>query len=223
MRGLKFLIGFAFILSAGSLAGDVFLYQRLQTERTLRQQLEAEKVQLEERSSQLESQVAKSNQYLKEAERLREQIKGYVSQRDATRKELEQTYKQMSDLRKQIKALDSEKGVLAQEVTIGEETEKAIVREAVKIPSVHTPAATLIAPSERPHQILSVNRQFKFVVVNLGIRDRLKLGDLLRVEEGSKLIGRLKVEKLYENFSACSIVEEGEPNKLKEGDLVRPA
>jgi myosin heavy subunit len=76
---------------------------------------------------------------------------------------------------------------------------------------------------QRPSQVLSVNRKFNFVVVNVGIRDQAKIGDRLRVEQGGKLIGRVAVEKLYENFSACTIVEEIKPHQIKEGDLVRLA
>lgn len=76
---------------------------------------------------------------------------------------------------------------------------------------------------QRPLQVLSVNRQFKFVVVNVGIRGKLKIGDVLRVEQNGKLIGRVQVEKLYENFSACNIVEEIKPAQIREGDLVRVA
>lgn len=79
------------------------------------------------------------------------------------------------------------------------------------------------AVDQRPLQILSVNRQFKFVVINGGIRGNLKVGDTLRVEQNGKLAGRIQVEKLYENFSACNIVEENQPAQIREGDLVRVA
>ena len=83
-----------------------------------------------------------------------------------------------------------------------------------------------VAPAttdQRPLQVLSVNRQFKFVVVNVGLRGNLKVGDTLRVEQGGKLIGRIQVEKLYENFSACNIIEENKSAQIREGDLVRIA
>ena len=85
--------------------------------------------------------------------------------------------------------------------------------------------ATASKPAEdtRPQQVLSVNRQFNFVVVNVGLRDRVKIGDVLRVEESGKQVGRVQVEKLYENFSACAIVEEMKPAQIREGDLVRVA
>ncbi|MBI4115078.1 MAG: hypothetical protein HY447_00725, partial [Candidatus Omnitrophica bacterium] len=154
--------------------------------------------------------------------------------------------------REHLAELESEKNSLNERVSLGEVTEKAIVQEAVKLPSVPIPQAppssivplptdtriqadtpTPPSPSpktppasppvvdQRPTQVLSVNRQFNFVVVNMGLRDRLKIGDQLRIEENGKLIGRVQVEKLYENFSACTILEEIKPAKIQEGNLVR--
>lgn len=223
MKGLKLFVVFSFLLSVASLAGIGVLYQRLQETQALKEKLESNQVQLEQRSTQLESQAGQSAKFQQEVERLREQMKGYVSQRDAAKKEVEQVFKDMSVLRKKIKALEAEKGILTEEMTIGEETEKAIVREAVKVPVTPSSAALAAAPTERPHQVLSVNRQFQFVVVNVGLRNRLKIGDTLRVEESGKLIGRIQVEKLYETLSACRILVENEPFKIKEGDLVRVA
>ncbi len=87
------------------------------------------------------------------------------------------------------------------------------------------PAAAPAKPAEdaRPQQVLTVNRQFNFVVVNMGLRNKVKIGDVLRVEQQGKLIGRIQVEKLYENFSACAIMEEIKPAQIHEGDLVRLA
>ena len=87
------------------------------------------------------------------------------------------------------------------------------------------PPAPSVKPVEdaRPQQVLTVNRQFNFVVVNMGLRDKVKIGDVLRVEQKGKLIGRIQVEKLYENFSACAIMEEVKPAQIHEGDLVRLA
>lgn len=97
------------------------------------------------------------------------------------------------------------------------EMEKAKPKEEAKPSKPAPPEDT------RPLQVLSVNRQFNFVVVNAGIHDRVKIGDTLRVEQNGKLIGRVQVEKLYENFSACTILEENKPAQIREGDLVRIA
>lgn len=277
MKFFKFLSGLAFVAAAGALIGTWVLYQRYNAEHAVRTALESRQVQLEELNASLETQVAKIAPLEQELERLRGQIKEQVAQRDSLRKELDTTYQQVSALKKQIQNLEAEKKALNDELSVGQVTESAIVREAAKIavlppaptvqpvkpeakPSpekpkketkapkavkeVKQPKETKAAPSkepakkkeetktatapappvdQRPLQVLSVNRQFKFVVVNVGLRGNLKVGDTLRVEQGGKLIGRIQVEKLYENFSACNIIEEVKSAQIREGDLVRVA
>lgn len=249
MKGLKFTVGLAFVLSLISLVGNWFLFERFQAEQTQTERLESQLVQLESRNDSLETEVAQIDQYKQEMERFRVQIKDYVNQRDALKKEVDEARHQIGRLSKRVKELESEKEGLAQQVNLGEVTDKAIIREAAKLPSPPpSPPPPVIPPpqptpkpttepskqkektppseavtDQRPHQVLSVNRQFNFVVVNVGLRDRLKIGDTLRVEQNGKLIGRLQVEKLYENFSACLILEEVQPAKIQEGDLVRLA
>ena len=236
MKGIKVAIGFAFILSTASLAGNVFLFQRFNAERNARQQLESRQAQLEDQNAFLKSEVARTDHLKQENERFLAQIKDYTNQRNTLKKELDEAYKQASDLRKRIQELEAEKNGLAQQVNLGVVTDQAVVREAAKLPA--PPAAKVeekkvpdqgkkkaqeTAVDPRPLQVLSVNRQFRFVVVNVGLRGHVKLGDTLRVEQNGKLVGRIQVEKLYENFSACTILEEIKPDQIREGDLVRVA
>lgn len=234
MKAFKFLSVFAFVVSLLSLGGNAFLYLQYNTESALRAEAESRLVQAEERTSSLEEQAGKATEFEQEVGNLREQIKGYVSQRDMAKKEIDRVSQDAGELRKRVKQLEDQKNLLSEQLNMGEETDKAVVQEAAKLPppSVSKPVAvTPSAPKKektpgenednRPSQVLSVNRQFNFVVVNVGIRDRVKIGDTLRVEQNGKLIGRIKVEKLYENFSACTVTEEVKPARIKEGDLVR--
>lgn len=252
MKGVKIAIGFAFVLSAASLAGNGFLFQRFNAERTTREALESRQVQLEDQNAFLKAETARMDQLKQEVERFRAQIKDYTNQRDTLKEELDKAYQEASDLRKRIQELETTKQELAQQVNFGTVTDQAMVREAAKLPVVPTSPVEVrkvaepakkkeTKPSEksekkveaklpfkevvdpRPLQVLSVNRQFKFVVVNAGLRSHVKLGDTLRVEQNGKPIGRIQVEKLYENFSACAILEEIKPAQIKEGDLVRIA
>ena len=155
-------------------------------------------------------------------------------------------------LKKRIQELELEKSQLTGQVNLGTVAEEALVEEANKLipsPSPTAPPRPVggtapvkaeedakkkkeqavsgpgpnAAVDQRPNQVLSVNRKFNFVVVNMGLRNQIKIGDVLRVEQNGQLIGRVQVEKLYENFSACGITEEIKPAQIQEGDLVRIA
>lgn len=227
MKGLKFAILFAFVLSAGSVAGNWFLYQQFLGEKTAREDLESEVVQLEERSGTLE---ADATRYRKEVDGYREQLR----ERNEVIQDLEEKLKQIRGVVESQKQEIGElkrKSASLNESALTVATEKAVTQETAKLPVIPAAKAEAGTPSptaapvvdQRPKQVLSVNRKFGFVVVNLGVRDQIKVGDTLRVEQGGKLAGRIQVDKLYDNFSACVILEEIKPAQIQEGDLVRLA
>lgn len=103
----------------------------------------------------------------------------------------------------------------------------AVKASAVKVSSqaAQTPAVSQSdaakPPAAKTSQILSLNRKFSFAVVNIGLRDNLKIGDRLSVRQANKEIGMLQVEKLYDHFAAATIVEESKDAPIKEGDSIQ--
>lgn len=70
-------------------------------------------------------------------------------------------------------------------------------------------------------KVLLVNRKFNFVVLNIGTKQGLKVGDAFMVFEGNNKIARVEVEKLYDDFAAAKILENlSDVALLKEGNLV---
>jgi hypothetical protein len=70
-------------------------------------------------------------------------------------------------------------------------------------------------------KVLVVNKEFNFVVVNLGSRDGLKAGARLALLRQDKAIGTAQVERVYENMSAANLITEEQKGKVQEGDTVR--
>ena len=69
--------------------------------------------------------------------------------------------------------------------------------------------------------VLVVNREFNFIVVSLGEKDGLKAGQFLEVLRAGKVIGKVQVERVYENMSAANLLPEQTKTEIKEGDTVR--
>lgn len=69
--------------------------------------------------------------------------------------------------------------------------------------------------------VLVVNREFNFVVVNLGERDGVKPGHFLEISRGNKSVAKVQVERVYENMAAANILPEATKEPIKEGDQVR--
>ncbi|MFA5168135.1 MAG: hypothetical protein WC530_06365 [Candidatus Omnitrophota bacterium] len=72
-------------------------------------------------------------------------------------------------------------------------------------------------------RVLTVNRKFNFVIVNQGLQEGLKMGDRLKVLKQGQEIATVLVEKLYDKFSAATLVEENPKQQVVEGDEIRRA
>ncbi len=70
-------------------------------------------------------------------------------------------------------------------------------------------------------KVLVVNREFNFVVVNLGSKDGIQAGTALAVYRGDKMLGKAQAEKIYDNMTAATLLSEETKGQIKEGDLVR--
>ena len=85
-------------------------------------------------------------------------------------------------------------------------------------------AASAVSQSLQAGKVLLVNSKFNFVVVNLGLKQGLKVGDVFMVNADKEKVAKVEVEKLYDDFAAAKIVEQfGNKSLLKEGNLVTRA
>lgn len=308
MKVAKLLLGLSFTSALAAAGGSFYLYQQTQTLKLNNRELESNLVQLREKNVALKHQADQADSFKQEIERLHDQIKDLLSQRNTLKNEVDAESAKATGLQQEIEKIDAEKRELEAKLNLTHATQAAAVDEAVPspvpalptadsvppldlprgfvpsstpesqpepvkpvpvfaeslpgIPVEEEPApppapreqtppkakvkvepkkelkkaetekveakkdeaetAPVIRPAEdtRPQQVLSVNRQFNFVVVNVGLRDKIKIGDVLRVEDKGKLIGKIQVEKLYDNFSACAIMEEIKPAQIHEGDPI---
>ncbi|MCM8812035.1 MAG: hypothetical protein NC910_03180 [Candidatus Omnitrophica bacterium] len=181
-----------------------------------------------------------------EAASLNEKLRGLENEKKAVADELaraKQSYQALSNelttLRQAKEAL--EKRVKEMLTAQSSQAERIVVRPAAPVgaspaapasPAAAAPVASQpqperIAVSAAPSsadmegKVLVVNREFNFVVVNLGSNDGIEVGTRMNVFRSGKQIGAAQVERLYENMSAATILVEEQKTQLKEGDTVR--
>ena len=70
-------------------------------------------------------------------------------------------------------------------------------------------------------QVLVVNKEFNFVVTNLGRRSTIEPGMILTIIRDSNTIGKVKVEEVYDTMSSAAILPEYKQAGIKEDDHVR--
>ena len=70
-------------------------------------------------------------------------------------------------------------------------------------------------------KVLAVNRQFKFIVVDLGQEHHLPVGTVLSIYRDKEFVGRVQVEEVRESVAACRILPEWTRQEIQENDLAR--
>ena len=220
--GIKVAIFLAFLLTAACLAGVGFIYQSLNSERRERIALEASNAQLEQERQTLK---AKNVEDGDEIDRIREQLTGYSSEQEKWKKDLDASHAQVAELQKKIQALQAiaPTNPESESAPASGETAAAVpTGSTAKLPvAAKTQTTTQPAASTKTNHVMTVNRKFNFVVINLGLKDEMKMADKLEIVSGGKVIGTIQIEKLYDQFSAATIVEEAKDTPIKEGDEVR--
>jgi len=130
---------------------------------------------------------------------------------------LENKMSQMGDVKEKLAAIRS-----------GGELESAEpLKESVELPPIvvrpqsEMPAAPERIPSQTEGiaRVLEVNRENRFVIIDLGEDYGLKIGDLFQVYRAGKLIGTIEVVEVRRGITACDIKKENTP--IKVGDIIK--
>lgn len=70
-------------------------------------------------------------------------------------------------------------------------------------------------------EIVVVNREYDFIVMNIGKNHGLSIGQEFQILRGNQVLGKAKVEKVYDELSAAAIMPDSQKNNIREGDNVR--
>lgn len=184
-----------------------------QQAKTLSDQLAQEKRARETLTSQIAQTQRESNQF--------------KSQLDAERKEKLTLTEDLAKAKQSYQALSNELTTLRQAKEALEKRVKEMLAarakeaEQIVVKPGAGPTATAPSPQALAGKVLVVNREFNFVVVNLGSKDGVKAGSRFAVLKGDRQIGTVEVERLYDNLCAANVLVEEKKGQLQEGNAVR--
>lgn len=155
-----------------------------------------------------------------EAVSVLQQLKTDLEQQKTLRSDLEgklsQTQSDVKKMQSQLSALESKKAEL--ETKIKELQAKS---EGVELGTiVVTPEGEKSASVQLEGKILVVNKDYNFVVINLGSKEGIDIADEFAVYRDSKYIGDVKVEKVHDSMAAADFISADMKGKISEGDRV---
>lgn len=70
-------------------------------------------------------------------------------------------------------------------------------------------------------KVLVVNREFQFLVIDLGSKDGLSVGDEFVIYQGSEEVGKVQIERVYDTMSTATILPGAEEYKIMEDSTVK--
>lgn len=70
-------------------------------------------------------------------------------------------------------------------------------------------------------KVIVVNKKYNFFISNLGKEHGIRLNDRVGVFRENKMIASAQVEKIYDNLSACGILNEKKGLAIREADVVK--
>lgn len=69
-------------------------------------------------------------------------------------------------------------------------------------------------------KVLVVNKDYNFVVINLGSKDGVNIGDVFSISRNDNFIGDIKIEKVHDSMSAAGFLSDDAKALVNEGDKV---
>jgi myosin heavy subunit len=211
--------------------------------------LEAQKIlssleaKLNESSSQisdLTNELSKEKVSKEEAVSTLDQIRLELDQTKANKADLEDKLNQAQDdlrsMQNKLNSLQSDKKDLEQKLKDLEESSQGVELGKIVVSPEIAPAVATSKTSKQSAtrdvqkeatagntlegKVLVVNKEYNFVVMNLGSKDGVGMGQVFSIYRGKTLLGDVKVEKLHDSMAAAGFILEDTKDKVKEGDKV---
>ncbi|MDP3731744.1 MAG: hypothetical protein Q8R31_01760 [Candidatus Omnitrophota bacterium] len=176
------------------------------------QQLKADLQQQKALRADLETKLQHTQKDAEEAQAQLKEIESKKSQVEAKIKDLEAQVQQT-----QAQGQAQAQGVELGTIVVGQEA-SSVSNQAASNLSIEQPREKDFVFLEG--KVLVVNKDYNFVVINLGSRDGISAGDAFALYHNNKYIGDIKVEKIHESMSAADFTSASIKDAVSEGDRV---
>jgi septal ring factor EnvC (AmiA/AmiB activator) len=171
-------------------------------------------------SKSVESRQEEIDRLVKDLEQLRNERKGLndqVARLQTDQSQLQQQVETLetakSELETKVLELSDHPTVELDKVVVSGESSETSGAGATAMPVSY-------AGGTSQGQVVVVNREYDFIVMNLGKNHGLSIGQEFQVVQGSEVLGKVKVEKVYDELSAAAILPGSKKDRIREGDSV---
>lgn len=199
--------------------------------------------QIESLSKELQAERAQKEEALSQVQSLKTDLRQQQSLRSDLEGKFINAQQQLKNMDVQLSSLEGKKAEL--EVKLKELEEKSqgvelgtivVAPEVPPAAAVEKPAPSKKEPAKKAAKpekkqkvepaalsgaegkVLVVNKDYNFVVISLGSKDGINMGDTFAIYHNNKYLGDAKIEKVHDSMSAAGLVSESLKSKVAEGD-----
>lgn len=186
---------------------------RIHTQQQLTQEIEEKKrvenklVETQRAKEQLDSELVSEKE---KSQTLKKELEDKDQQIEAALDRVEREIAARKKAEAQLMIALKEKDIL-----------EAKVRNLKETPTIELEKIVIKPGSAITGKIIMVNKEYAFVVLNLGSLHNIKVGDILSVYRNEEFIGKVKIERTEERMSAASILPDWQNIEFKENDAVK--
>ena len=171
---------------------------------------------VEDREREIARLTQDLDQAKNESSQVSHQIGKLQSERDEARQQVTELERTKNDLEAKLMAMDQPTVELDKVLVNGGSSGVEVGGGAV-VPVSTTSSAGATSDG----QVVVINREYDFVVVNLGKNHGVAVGQEFQIARGNEVLGRVKVEKVYDELSAAAILPDSKKSSIREGDAVK--
>lgn len=161
-----------------------------------------------------------------------------------TSKGIEQTVLNIEEIRRRIANVVKDTLHLREELILLQKTKAALENRLKRYASRRKPESSIMDAESKPAakydmrpldipeaisedvlegEVLTVNREFDFIVVSLGKNDGITEGMVFDVLRDDEILGQVEIETVRTNISAASLINKEAILLMRAGDKIHPA
>lgn len=215
ISGLMFCVAAAFALVLiNERSRSVDAQSQLEVANDARRIAEDELVKIKGQISDMETSLADATA---KTTVLQNDLNKELSSKNNLQIQLNEKNKQMSVLQQQYDKLLEEKKNLEQQSKASETEVPIVAKEAAEIsPAPGEETSSKLLEGE----VLVINKDYNFIVINIGRKSGVAEGDSFTIMNDSKVIGKAVVQKIYDTMSSANLSAETDIANISKGNKV---
>ncbi|MBM3246059.1 MAG: hypothetical protein FJZ13_01885 [Candidatus Omnitrophica bacterium] len=191
---------------------------------SLQVKLDEAKAQITNLNNDLQQEKSAKQEALAKMDQLKTDLEQQKTLRSGLEGKLGQAQKDVEKIQAQLKDMDAKKAELDKKIkdleaqSQGVELGKIVV--SPETAATGQAAVAIIASPVNEGKVLTVNKDYDFILINLGTKEGVRAGEVFGVYHNNKYIGDVKIEKVHDTMSAAGFSKPDMKNKIDEGDKV---